>query len=286
MFPSSIGVPLKRLELAVIGILILGIIGYAGVGIVSAGSRVATADRTLNSVVSHQNTLNATFSDINAQLGALTSNATFNPRDAVALVDKSVASSELASKTINSDDASLTAAQKGLHADRWLTMVGSTNLDREANRIAHARNALAAARTIATDKALEGRFWRSLYSGLADLATLNGQSSTGDLAGARTTLATMKTDIDQAAEQSAAPPLPSELGQLTKDLQAFVDDYGKKLDAESGGDDAGAVASQAGVDADLAKIAKYTIDSIGKQIDDFYRPMIARFNLEIAAATA
>jgi len=96
----------------------------------------------------------------------------------------------------------------------------------------------------------------------------------------------MKTDIDQAAEQSAAPPLPSELGQLTKDLQAFVDDYGKKLDAESGGDDAGAVASQAGVDADLAKIAKYTIDSIGKQIDDFYRPMIARFNLEIAAATA
>ena len=286
MFPSGIGVPLKRLELAVIGILILGIIGYAGVGIVSAGSRVATADRTLNSVVSHQNTLNATFSDINSQLSALTSNATFNPKDAVALVDKSVASSELASKTINSDDASLTAAQKGLHADRWLTMVGSTNLDREANRIAHARNALAAARTIATDKALEGRFWRSLYSGLADLATLNGQSSTGDLAGARTTLATMKTDIDQAAEQSAAPPLPSELGQLTKDLQAFVDDYGKKLDAESGGDDAGAVASQAGVDADLAKIAKYTIDSIGKQIDDFYRPMIARFNLEIAAATA
>ena len=286
MFPSSIGVPLNRLELAVIGILILGIIGYAGVGIVSAGSRVASADRTLNSVVSHQNTLNATFSDINSQLSALTSNATFNPRDAVGLVDKSVASSELASKTINSDDASLTAAQKGLHADRWLTMVGSTNLDREANRIAHARNALAAARTIATDKALEGRFWRSLYSGLADLATLNGQSSTGDLAGARTTLATMKTDIDQAAEQSAAPPLPSELGQLTKDLQAFVDDYGKKLDAESGGDDAGAVASQAGVDADLAKIAKYTIDSIGKQIDDFYRPMIARFNLEIAAATA
>ena len=40
------------------------------------------------------------------------------------------------------------------------------------------------------------------------------------------------------------------------------------------------------MDADLAKIAKYTIDSIGKQIDDFYRPMIARFNLEIAAATA
>jgi hypothetical protein len=285
MFPSNIGVPRKRLELAVIGILILGIIGYAGVGILSAGSRVTSADRTLNSVVSHQNSLNATFSDIDSQLSALTSNATFNPKDAVALVDKSVASSELASKTINADETSLTAAQKGLHADRWLTMVGSNNLDREANRIAHARNALAAARAIATDKALEGRFWRSLYSGLADLAALNGQTSAGDLAGARSTLATMKTDIDQAAEQSTAPPLPSELGQLTKDLQAFVNDYGKKLEAQIAGDDAGAVASQAGVDADLAKIATYTIDSIGKQIDDFYRPLIVRFNSEIAAAT-
>ena len=278
--------PRKRFELAVIGTLIVCIIGYAGVGLVSTGDRVANADRTLNVVVSHQNTLNATFSDINSQLGALTANVTFSPRDAVALVDRSVASSELAGKTINADDASLVAAQRELRSDRWLTMLGSSNLDREANRIAHARNALAAARTIADDKTLEGRFWRSLYGALADLAALNSQSTAGDLDAARSTLATMKAAVDQASEQSSAPPLPADLVQLTKDLRAFVNDYGKKLDAQLARDDEGAAASQASVDADLSRIATYSIDSIGTQIDDFYRPMIARFNSEIAAATA
>ena len=278
--------PRKRFELAVIGTLIVCIIGYAGVGLVSTGDRVANADRTLNVVVSHQNTLNATFSDINSQLGALTANATFSPKDAVALVDRSVASSELAGKTINADDASLVAAQQELRSDRWLTMLGSSNLDREANRIAHARNALAAARTIADDKTLEGRFWRSLYGALADLAALNSQSTAGDLEAARSTLATMKAAVDQASEQSSTPPLPADLVQLTKDLRAFVNDYGKKLDAQLARDDEGAAASQASVDADLSRIATYSIDSIGTQIDDFYRPMIARFNSEIAAATA
>ncbi len=278
--------PRKRFELAVIGTLIVCIIGYAGGGLVSTGDRVANADRTLNVVVSHQNTLNATFSDINSQLGALTANATFSPKDAVALVDQSVASSELAGKTINADDASLVEAQQALRSDRWLTMLGSNNLDREANRIAHARNALAAARTIADDKTLEGRFWRSLYGALADLAALNSQSTAGDLEAARSTLATMKAAVDQASEQSSAPPLPADLVQLTKDLRAFVSDYGKKLDAQLARDDEGAAASQASVDADLSKIATYSIDSIGTQIDDFYRPMIARFNSEIAAATA
>ena len=278
--------PRKRFELAVIGTLIVCIIGYAGGGLVSTGDRVANADRTLNVVVSHQNTLNATFSDINSRLGALTANATFSPKDAVALVDQSVASSELAGKTINADDASLVEAQQALRSDRWLTMLGSNNLDREANRIAHARNALAAARTIADDKTLEGRFWRSLYGALADLAALNSQSTAGDLEAARSTLATMKAAVDQASEQSSAPPLPADLVQLTKDLRAFVNDYGKKLDAQLARDDEGAAASQASVDADLSKIATYSIDSIGTQIDDFYRPMIARFNSEIAAATA
>jgi len=244
--------PRKRFELAVIGTSIVCIIGYAGVGLVSTGDRVANADRTLNVVVSHQNTLNATFSDINSQLGALTANATFSPRDAVALVDRSVASSELAGKTINADDASLVAAQRELRSDRWLTMLGSSNLDREADRI----------------------------------AALNSQSTAGDLEAARSTLATMKAAVDQASEQSSAPPLPADLVQLTKDLRAFVNDYGKKLDAQLARDDEGAAASQASVDADLSRIATYSIDSIGTQIDDFYRPMIARFNSEIAAATA
>ncbi len=286
MFRKIIFVQRKRIELVVIAILIIGIIGYAGAGLVYAGTRVATADRTLNSVVSHQNTLNATFGDIDTQLGTLTGNPTFKPQDAVALVDKSVANSEVASKTITQDERSLSAASQGLDDNGWLTTVGRGSLEREATRIGHARKALAAARTIAADKAVEGHFWHALYSGLADLATLNGQSTAGDPAAARSTLTTMKTDIDQAAQQADAPPLPADLRDLIADLQAFVGDYGKQLDAQIAGDDASVAVYQANVQADLAKFATYDIDAIGKEIDAFYKPMIERFNSEIAAATA
>jgi len=276
----------KRIELAIIAILIAGIIGYAGGGLLFSGARIASADRTLNTVVAHQNTLNATFSDINSQLAVLTSSSTFRPQDAVALVDRSVSNSELATTTISRDDASLRSELNGLDQYRWLTLIGNSNLDRETARIAHARNALAAARSIAADKAQEGRFWHSLYTGLVDLATLKSQTTSGDLTSAQATLKTMKSDIDQAAQQSGAPPLPAELAGLTRDLQAFVDDFGKQLDAQVAGDDASVAAYQANVQADLTKIASYDIDAIGKKIDAFYKPLIDHFNSEIGAATA
>ena len=274
------------MELVVLAMLIVGVIAYAAGGVVYAGARIADADRTLNTVVSHQNTLNATFTDINAQLGALNNNPAFKPQDAVALVDRSVASSQLATTTIKADDASLREAQSALDQNRWLTMVGRSNLDREAERIGHARRALAAARTVAADKILEGKFWHSLYSGLADLALLNTQSSSGDLASARSALATMKNDIDEAASQASAPPLPTELGNLMQDLQAFVSDYGKQLDAQIAGNDAGVATYQASVQTDLARVGQYDFDAIGKKIVAFYKPLIDRFNTEIDAATA
>jgi hypothetical protein len=276
----------KRIELIALLLVIAGVIAYAVAGIVYAGARIASADVALNSVVSHQNTLNATFTDINTQLGALNNNSSFKPQDAVALVDKSVSNSELATSTISADDASLRSALSGLDDYKWLTMVGRGNLDREAARIGHARNALAAARIVAVDKVLEGKFWHALYTGLGDLAVLNTQSSSGDLASARTTLGTMTSDIDQAAAQSSAPPLPLELSSLMKDLQAFVADYGKQLDAQIAGDDASVTTYQASVQADLARVGQYDFDAIGKKIVAFYKPMIERFNTEIAAATA
>ena len=283
MFPTV--VQRKRIELVVLGILIIGIIGYAGAGIFFSAVRVASAERTLNTVVSHQNTLNTTFGDINSQLSALNSSSAFNPQQAIVLVDRSVANSELATQTINQDDGLLAAASTPLREQQWLTMVGRGSLDRESTRLGHARNALAAARTIAADEASDGRFWHALYVGLADLTTLNTQSGAGDLTAAKTTLATMKTDVDQAAQLSTSPGLPAELHDLMTDLEAFVSDYGKQLDAQLAGDDASVATYQAAIAADLAKIGKYDIDKIGTEINTFYKPMIDRFNSEIAAAT-
>ncbi len=276
----------KRIELIVLGIFIIGIIGYAGTGIVYAGALAANAERTINTVVSHQNSLNSSFTSINSQLSALGGDSTFNAQQAITLVDKSVANSELATRTINQDDASLASVEKQLNGSRWLTAIGRGNLDRESMRLAHARKALAAARTIASDQVLDGHFWHSLYTALGDLDTLNKQSGAGDLTAARSTLTTMQTDAGQAVQQSASPGLPAELHDLMVDLQSFVSDYGKELDAQLAGDDASVAQYQTSVAADLTKLSAYDIDKIGKEIDAFYKPLIDQFNSEIGAATA
>jgi hypothetical protein len=175
--------------------------------------------------------------------------------------------------------------QATLKDKQWLTMVGRGSLDRESGRVTHARNALAAARTIAADEMLDGHFWHAMYAGISDLTTLNTQSGGGDLTGAKSTLAKMKTDVDAAAQLSTSPGLPVELHNLMADFQTFVGDYGKQLDAQLAGDEASVAAYQSTIQADLSKMTSYNIDKIGAEIDAYYKPMIDRFNKEMAAAT-
>lgn len=285
MFQNQTQMNRRRTEITVIGVLIVGVIIYGAAGLIVSATRVASADRTLNAVVSHQNTLNSTFSDINTQLGQLSSSSAFNPEQAVILVDRSVSNSEVATKTIEEDDASLASASAQLGSLRWLTLVGQSSLDREASRIRHARNALGAARTIADDELQDGHFWHSLYVGLADMTKLLSESYAGNVTDAKTTLDTMKADIESAAQLSSAPGLPKALHDLMLDVQQFVADFGKQLNAKAAGDDAGAATYQDAINADLQKVSAYDFDKIGGEITAFYKPLIDRFNSEIAAAT-
>lgn len=269
-----------------LGVLIIGVIVYAGTGVVYAGALTSSTERTLGAVVSHQNTLNTSFSQINSQVTALNGSGTFNPQQAVTLVDKSVADSQVATTTINRDDTSLKSLQAQLAASRWLTLSGHSTIDRESSRVVHARNALAAARTIATDQMADDRYWHALYTSLSELDTLNNQASGGDLNSAKATLGKLQIDVAQAVQQSASPGLPADLHSLTLDLQTFVSDYGKQLDAQIAGDDASVAQDESAIDSDRAKLGSYDVDKIGTEIDAFYRPMIDRFNSEIAAATS
>lgn len=269
-----------------IGISIIGVMVYAGAGIVYAGALSSSAERTLNAVVSHQNSLNTSFNEIDSEASALGGSGTFNPQQAVALVDRSVTSSQVAAMTIKQDDSSLASVQGQLDSSRWLTLVGHATVDRESARVGHARTALTAARTIAGDQVLDGHFWHALYTALGELDTLNNQAGSGDFTSAKSTLATMQTDVVQAVQQSTAPGLPPDLHSLMVDLQTFVSDFAKQLDAQIAGDDAAVALYQSSLDGDRNKLAMYNVDKIGSDIDAFYRPLIDRFNSEIAAATS
>ncbi|HET7419229.1 MAG TPA: hypothetical protein VFL27_02485 [Candidatus Dormibacteraeota bacterium] len=276
----------RRTEFIAIAVLMVVVIGYAAAGLVVSVSRVAGAERTLNAVVSHQNTLNSTFRDINAQLGQLSSGSAFNPEQAIILVDKSISNSELATKTIEEDDASLVSASSELQSARWLTLVGQSSLDREATRLGHARNALGSARTYVTDELQDGHFWHSLYAGLNDMARLRAQVYANDLQTASATLVTLKTDVDSGAQLSTSPGLPAALHKLMVDMQTLESDFGKDLDARLAGDDGGIASADEAISADLQKIAGYDFDQIAADITAYYKPLLDRFNAEIAAATS
>jgi len=276
----------KRVELAGIGTLIAGLIGYAALGFAIAGSRVATAEHAVEQTVSHQNTLNATFGDINVQLTALGAKPSFDAAQALALVDRSVATSELAAKTISKDDGALVDAETHLHAQEWLTMVSGSSVDRAAARVRHARNALAIAREIAADEISAGRFWQALYGGLSDLDTLRKQHDAADLAGARASLAQMKVHVDQAAGLSTSPGMPAELVRLSGDLEKLAADFGRQLDAEAAGNYDAASVIATDVSGDMARIGSYNVDGVGAEIDAYFKPSIDRYNAEISAAAA
>jgi hypothetical protein len=270
----------------VISALICAIIGYASLGLAFAGTRIAAAEDTVNTVVSHQNTLNANFRSINIQLTALGTRTSFDAPQAIALVETSIANAELASSTVSHDEAALRYADRGLHEHPWLTMVSNGAVDRVANRIRHARQALEIARSLAADQVQDGRFWEALYSSLADLGELNRQKDAGSVPGARDALTQMAVQVDRAATLATSPGLPPELAGLTTDLHKLVVDYGRQLDAEAAERYDAAAAISVDVSADVARIAGFDVDTIGTKIDAYFRPQIDRYNQEIAAATS
>ena len=275
----------KRITIVVICVLIIGIIGYAGVSVLYTAFRVNAAERTVVAVVSHQNNLNVTFAEIDSQVSALNGSAAFDSEQALTLVDRSIAGSRAAVQSIDKDDASLRREQDNLRAMPWLSLTSRDGVERAASKIGHARSALAIARTVAAYELLDGQFWRALYAGLADFTTLSTQASAGDIAGARVTLAKMKGEIDSATGLASAPGLPFEMRALMADLQKFAADFGKKLEAMAANDYEAALDAEAVVESDASKIATYDIDKIGGEIDAFYKPMIDRYNAELSAAT-
>jgi hypothetical protein len=275
----------KRIELAAIGTLVAGIIAYAVLGIALAGSRVAAAEHAVDQTVSHQNTLNATFGDINSQLTALGKKPSFDSAQALVLVDRSVANSRVAAKTVDQDDTALRDAEARLRAQPWLTMVRGSSVERASTRVGHAREAMAIARSMAADQISAGRFWQALYGALADLGTLGRQHDGADLAGAHSSVAQMKVHADQAAQLSTSRGMPPEMAALSADLQKLAADYGHELDAESAGNYDAASLIATDVATDKAKIGGYNVDRIGAEIDAYFKPSIDRYNAEIHAAT-
>ena len=282
----SSGLRTTIIAIVVIVIVVIGIIGYAVAGFAYASTRVAGANKSLNTVVSHQNSLNTTFKDIDTKFNGLSSSSTFDPKAAHTLIDQFVANATSAGASVDKDDASLVSAKASLNEQQWLTVLSKGSLDKEAQRIDHARRGLASAKTIAADYIQDGQFLQSFIDAATDLDTLGTQSANADLAAAKATLATMKTHVDKALQLSTAPGLPVELHDLMVDFQALDADFGKLLDAAAAGNVNAITSAEQAVEKDATKISAYNFDKISTDISAYYKPLVDTFNSEMQKATA
>jgi hypothetical protein len=282
----SRGLRTTIIAVVIIVIVLAGIIGYAVTGLAYAQTKVGNANRKLSTVISHQNSLTATFTDLNAKFNTLSSSSSPDPQQERALFDQFVANEKAAGTTDTQDDKSLVSARASLGEQQWLTLAARGNLDKEATKIDHARKALSIAKTAAAGYVQEGQFFQAYFDAAIDLEMLSSQVANADLSGATTTLTTMKTHVDKALQLSSAPGLPAELHALMVDFGTFVTDFGKLLAGVAAGDDSAITSAENAVQTDAAKLGTYNMDTILAEIGAYYKPMFDAVDSEMAKAAA
>jgi type II secretory pathway pseudopilin PulG len=281
----------RRLRITIIAvvlivIVVVGIIGYAVTGLAYAQTRVGNADRTLNSVISHQNNLNNTFTDLNSKFNSLSSGTTFDPLQARQLFDQFVANEKAAGVTDVQDQASLVSTKATLTQQSWLTLIARSSLDKEAARIDHAEKALSIAKTTTDGYVQDGQFFQAYFDAQIDLEMFSTQVASADLSAARNTLTTMRGHVDTGLKLSSAPGLPAALHSVMVDLGTLVTDFGKLLDAAAANDDTAITSAENAVQADANKLATYNVDQIMAEIGAYYKPMFDQIDSEMAKAAA
>ena len=281
----------KRLRVTIIAaviivIVLIGIIGYAVTGLAYAQTRVGNANKTLNAVISHQNSLNNTFTDLNSKFNSLSSGTTFDPLQARQLFDQFVANEKAAGVTDDQDQASLVSTKASLTAPSWLTLVSRPSLSTEAAKIDHARKAVSIAKSTTEGYVQDGQFFQSYFDTQIDLQMFSTQVASADLAGAKTTLTTMKGHVDTGLQLSSAPGLPADLHSVMVDLGTLVADFGKLLDAAAANDDTAITNADNAVQADANKLGTYNVDKIMAEIGAYYKPMFDEIDSEMAKAAA
>jgi hypothetical protein len=284
--PRSGGLRFVIVAIILVALIVIAIIGYAVVGYAAGESRVSEATKTLNTVTSDQNKFTTTFNSMSTKFSNLSTGTNFDAQQAKTLVDQFVSDSQASSATVDKDEATLAAAATKLDDQSWLTAVDKGNIDKAHARINHALKALAAAKVVSDDYVQDGKFLSAFMDTIIDLDKLSTQASSNDLAGAKTTVATLTTHVNTATQLSTAPGLPPEFHSLMVDFQTMASDFGHLLDAAIAADDAGVTTYSDKVTADATKIGAYDFTKMGSAIDTFFKPYIDTFNTEMSAATA
>lgn len=271
---------------AVVLVVVLAVVAYAGAGYAFAKSRIDSATNTYNTAVTHQNSLTDEFNsfDSSLQTSNLTSSTTANLKSTQALYAELVTKSQAAQPTITADDASLASAQASLSDNSWLTVFSRSDLDHAAGKIGHERKALEAAKTITGDFVLLGGFYQALLQTIIDLDDVGTKAQNSDFTGTLTAIGTLKTSVGKAQQLASAPGIPADLKQFLTDMMTLTSDLTKVFNDAIAGDSTALAADAKVAEADGTKLDSYDWAKIASEVKAFYQPLIDTFNSEVSAA--
>jgi len=279
--------PLVAIVLVVLLLILVGG-GYVVGGFVYANGKVNSATDAYNKVVDHENALTDLFNKLDAQFSSNNKNTATNSTDSIKQ-DKTLnlqlaTQSQAAQPTVESDDQALANAASSLNENSWLTALSKSSLDKSANRISHARAALAVAKTILADSILYGTFYASVDDAALDLDALDTAFNAGDLNAIDSAITTLKSDVAKAIQEDSAPGVASQMDPLLKDLQKTANDFAALVAAARAGNSSGVNAAAAALEADSTKLDGYDFAAMGTSESAYYKALIDKYNTEVDAA--
>jgi hypothetical protein len=260
----------------VVAVLLVVGAGYGIAGYVTAGNKLTTANRALDTATSHR----AAFDNAPSTFDLARSDAKAFQSDAAAWVQ----TWSTQSTTIASDDTSLIAAGGRLRDQGWLTVIRKGSLDSASGRVDHALKAMDAAKTIAIDRQAEGKFLVAYANFLNDIETFITKDQGGDALGALAAASQIPADADKAVSLTGDPQFPSELGAYMRSVATVAKDLVDYLNAVTKGDTATAKSLQAKTNDDINAGKLIDISQVQTKVDEFYQPFIDTYHKELALA--
>jgi len=259
--------------------------GYALAGSSVASSRVSNAETALDSALSHEIDFAQSISTVTGGFGSITS-TTFDSKQFQTSATQFAQSTQNQAADIESESAQLDAAAAKLRDMQWLTLFNRGSLDHAFARIAHAKSALAAGKTVVADFVVDGQFFQAFATALVDVTNFAAATNANNNTAAISIVVLLKSDVEKALPLSAAPGLPAEVHQYLVTFDAVATDLQVGFNAALAGNKAAFDAATTKLNTDGAALDAIVMSNVDTEVKAFYQPNVSTYRQELQLASS
>jgi len=263
-------------------LILIGAVGYGIGGYLFASNRISNAAGAINLASAHRASINTSFDLMASQI------ASFDSTDGTkskATSGQIVSESQTMASTVAADTRVLRSAEVRLDDASWLTAFSRSGLRDAADRVDHARKALADVKAATDDSGHLGQFLQAYFQVEIDLTTLLTDIQNNDQSGAVNAYSSLRTDTPNALQLANVPGLPPEFHDFLIAIQAYAADIRQESIASAAGDQNAVAAAEKLALADFDKAVAIDFAGTTAKIRSYYQQYRDDFNAEMDKAT-